>query len=77
MMDVAAEVVAGKRPGNKRAAEIALETALSRPARDLILGKTTSDEQLNADMVRAITRDADYAAQMDAQAAALAAKYAS
>lgn len=77
MMDAAADVLAGKRAGNKRAAEIALSIAIYRPTLDLILETTTSDEQLNADIVRAVTSDTEFTSQMDAQAAELAAKYAS
>lgn len=55
MIATAASVISGERQGNKMAARIAFDLAVWIDTRDLILGETTSDEKLNAEIVAAVT----------------------
>jgi hypothetical protein len=55
MMDVASDVLIGNRKGNKKAAAIALDLAIWVETRDLILGETTSDAQLNAEIAKVVS----------------------
>lgn len=54
MMKTASEVISGERQGNKKAALIAHSLGVWVETRDLIFGETTTDEQLNAEIVAAI-----------------------
>lgn len=54
MMNTARQVINGERQGNEKAARIAFDLCVFVETRDLILGETTSDEALNAEIVAAV-----------------------
>ena len=54
MMKTARDVISGVRHGDKSAALIAHSHCLWAETRDLILDETTSDEQLNTEIVALI-----------------------
>jgi len=54
MLQKARDILSGKITGNRKAAEIAIATCVHVENSDLILGETTTDEQLNAIITREI-----------------------
>jgi hypothetical protein len=54
IIQIATDVVAGRRAGNVEHAKAALTTLLWIETRDLILGETTTDQQANDEIVTAV-----------------------